>query len=208
MFAALPFVTMNLVRAPYNLPFGRPHMSNDTVSIRYLNLNEFHYAIRKALSNQHSLSKFDWDEKSKAYKVEYGTRPLEYDNIEYAGIIQRKRFVAERVAIEALKRFPHNRDQENFDELLLPISILDFPRKWSKFELRLFWNHQENCLQLCGQRLTGDRMSYGDVWKNVERYFGEIETRQYNLLHAVLEENLLADIDEEYMRDYLVCDLI
>lgn len=208
MFSSMPFVSMNLVRAPHNLHFWSPSRSNETIPIKYLTLNEFHYAIRQALSNQHSITKFEWDEEWKSYKLEYGTRPLEYDNIGCAGIIQRKRYVAELVANEALRKFPHNLGQEDFDEMLLPISFLDLPRKWCKFEIRLFWNHQENCIQVCGQRLTGDRMSYFDVWRNFERYFREFETSQRNLQEALLEANPEGDVSEEYLREYLVCDLV
>lgn len=204
----MPFVNMNLIKAPYNLHFWGPSRSNETLPIKYLTINEFHYAIRQALSDQHSITKFEWDDEWKTYKVEYGTRPLEYDNIECAGIIQRKRFVAERVAHEALIKFPHNRNQIDFDEMLLPILMVDFPRKWSKFEFRLYWNHQENCIQVCGQRLTGDRMSYFDVWRNIERHFRELETRQRNLREAALECNIEGGVSEEYLREYLVCDLV
>jgi len=204
----MPFVQMNLVKAPYNLHFWGPGRSNETIPIKYLTLNEFHYAIRQALSNQHSITKFEWDEEWNSYKLEYGTRPLEYDNINCAGVIQRKRFVAQLVASEALRKFPHNREEEDFDELLLPISFEDFPRKWSKFEIRLFWNHQEKCLQVCGQRLTGDRSSYFDVWRRFDRYFRELETRQRNLLEAALEGNTEGGVLDEYLRDYLVCDLV
>lgn len=205
----MPFVQMNLIKAPYSLQFWRQGTSNETLPIKYVTLNEFHYVIRQALSNQHSISKFEWDEKSKAYKVEYGTRPLEYDNIECAGIIQRKRFVSQLAGIEALKRFPHNQNHLDFDDFdLMPLTLDDLPRKWSKFEIRLYWNHQENCLQIGFQRLTGDRSSYFDVWRNFKRYFMEIEITQSNLREALLEANTIGDITEGYLRDYLVCDLV
>lgn len=209
MFSSMPFVNMNLVKAPYNLHFWGPSRSNETLPIKYLTINEFHYAIRQALSDQHSITKFEWDDEWKTYKVEYGTRPLEYDNIECAGIIQRKRFVAERVALEARRRFPHIEEQheEDWGELL-PILMVDLPRSWSKFEFRLYWNHQENCIQVCGQRLTGDRMAYFDVWRRFDRYFRELETRQRNLREAALEGNTEGGVSEEYLREYLVCDLV
>lgn len=203
----MPFVTMNLIKAPHNLPFGRPHLSNDSINVKYLTLNEFHYAIRQALSDQHSITKFEWDEVKKTYKLEYGTRPLEYDNIEVAGIIQRKRYVAEFVALEANRRFQHNQEEVNWEDLI-PVSLLNLPRKWSKFEFRLYWNHQENCIQLCGQRLTGDRMSYFDVWRRVQEHFVQLETRQSNLRDALLEANMIGDVSEEYLREYLICDLV
>lgn len=205
----MPFGSMNLVKAPHNLHFWTPGRSNNDISIKYLTLNEFHHVIRQALNNQHSITKFEWDEEWKTYKVEYGTRPLEYDNIECAGIIQRKRFLAERVAHKALIKFPHNREQIDFaDEILLPISIPNFKRSWSKFEFRLYWNHQENCIQLCGQRLSGDRMSYFDVWRKIEEHFVELETRERKLLEAALESNTEGGVSEEYLREYLVYDLV
>ena len=208
MFSSMPFVSMNLVRAPHNLHFWSPSRSNETIPIKYLTLNEFHYAIRQALSNQHSITKFEWDEKSKAYKIEYGTRPLEYDNIECAGIIQRKRYVAGIASFEARRRFQHDEEDEVDWGELVPILMVDLPRSWSKFEFRLYWNHQENCIQVCGQRLTGDRMAYFDVWRRFDRYFRELETKQRNLREAALEGNTEGCVSEEYLREYLVCDLV
>ena len=210
---SLNFVEMNLIKAPYNLRIWYRGVSYNNISINMLTLNEFHYAIRQALSDQHSITKFEWDEELKTYKLEYGTRPLEYENIECAGIIQRKRHVAERVAYEALRKFPHNRisynlTQEELNEMISDIKPLDFPRKWSKFEFRLYWNHQENCIQLCGHRLTGDRISYFDVWKKIEEHFVQLETRQRNLRDALLEANTIGDVSEEYLREYLVYDLV
>lgn len=173
----------------------------------HLTLNNFHYAVRQALSKCHSITKFEWDEHWKAYKVEYGTRPLEYQHIDSAGTIQRMRFVVHQAAEEALRRFPHNQYVDDFNELL-PLGLPDFQRRWSNFEIRLFWNHKENCLQAGFQRLTGDRVSFYDVWNIFEEHFNTIKKHQYTLLHAVLEENLMADIQDEDMLDYLTRDLV
>lgn len=202
---SMPVVYMNLIKAPHDLPFWRKSLSNLNIAIKYLNLNDFHHAITQALSKCHSITKFEWDEEWKAYKVEYGTRPLEYDNIKIADVIQRKRYVAQLVANKSLNMFPHNQrqmDNEDFPE------IPEFPRKWSSFEIRLFWNHQEKCLHVCGQRLSGDRISYFDVWRIFEEHFKQIEIQQKILLEAILEENVAGDIPDEYLREYLVCDVV
>ena len=172
---SIPFKLTNLVIDPNNLPSWIPYISNQSLDIKYLSLDDFHYEIKKALSKCLSITKLEWDDEFKMYKIEYGTRPLEYEHIESALTIQKMRLLSIRVAFEALRRFPHN-DDEYVDilDIPMPLYFTDLPRRWSRFEIRLCWNHQVNCLHVYSQRLTGDRSSYFHVWKLVKEHFIEI----------------------------------
>jgi len=202
------------------LPYGlrsRPLISLGTYyQVPYMTLTELQYAIRQALSSCESITLFEWNQDEFSYIIEYASRPLE-ETVppDLLGIVYRKKNVAYLASYEASNRFPHN--IYNYLDLDLDLApILQYPKRWSRTKLSIFWDERNNCLCFESLRFKGDRSSSIDVRSLIINHFDKICEIQTALKYALVEAgvdiestNLRTHLEcDANLRDYLVCDLV
>ncbi len=202
------------------LPYGlraRPLISLGTYyQVPYMTLTELQYAIRQALSSCESITLFEWNQDEFSYTIEYASRPIE-ETVppDLLGIVYRKKNVATSAANEAYIRFPDNID--NYLDLDLDFApILQYPKRWSRTKLSIFWDERNNCLCIETLRFKGDRCSSIYIRDFIWKHFDKICEIQTALKYALVEAgvdiestNLRTHLEcDANLRDYLVCDLV
>lgn len=188
---------------PYGLP-ARPTIPFGTyIQIPYMTLTELQCAIRQSLSSCESITLLEWVPDEFSYIIEYASRPIEETASRDAlHIIDTKKFAVHLAAADAINRFPHNHiiDFNDFPPLL------EFPRRWSKTKVSIFWDEQHNCLCIESYRFKGDRCSSSDVRSLIRLHFEKINQIQTDLKNALVEAGV--DIENTNLREYLVCDVV
>ena len=174
------------------------------IPIPYMTFNEFHYAITQALASFEGITRFEWDQDDFAYIIEYASRPLEEtSDLELLKIIRNKKCVANEAAYQAGLRHTYDDEIDLFEQV-------SFKRRWSKCKIFLRRDLVGDCLTYEFIRLKGDRISFIDMKMAVEKHFNKINEIQKNLKDALVEDGV--DIDSinlrDYLRDYLMCDLV
>jgi hypothetical protein len=103
--------------------------------------------------------KFNWDENYFIWRIEWGT-PNKENGLDYksAAIIRHGRLIANITACEALKRFPEliDEDQGTF--------LKEEYEKWSKIELRVYFDIKKEKIFIESNRMTGCPRSYNNFW--------------------------------------------
>ena len=192
---------------PYGLPYGlpaRPSIPFGTyIQVPYMKLTELQYSIKQALIGCESITLFEWDPDDFSYIIEYASRPIEETiSPDLLYIIHAKKLAVHLAATDAINRFPHNHIIDFND---LP-PLLEFPRRWSKTKVSIFWDEQHNCLCIESYRFKGDRSSSLDVRSLIRQHFDQMFQIQTDLKNALVEAGV--DIENTNLREYLVCDLV
>ena len=177
--------------------------------------NSFEISIPLSLLQKHVnivLSRIEglryrWDNDKCIWLIEYGTEPMEnkYKGKESWQIRQGKN-AAMCAAGEAMFRFPHLIEDDDFDEDE-PIALIDMPMRWCKIELRVYTDAVKGCFFVHFNRMTGDHSTYWNIWDIIRVYFQEntlflsrvsflklaevIEFDENNHIHRYLFNNLL-----------------
>jgi hypothetical protein len=101
--------------------------------------------------------RFHWIKDYFIWKVEWGT-PDKENGLDYkrAAIIQRGRLTANIAACQALHMFPHLGADLNEQEEELA--------KWSKMELRVYWDRTQEKVFIHLNRMTGCPRSHTMIW--------------------------------------------
>jgi len=109
--------------------------------------------------------KYKWDEDYYIWRIEWGTRLMEYDlDYKSATIIKHGRFTASMAACEAIKRFPHL-IEDDVEGLGIPIDQLG---SWCSIELRVYRDITNERIFIEFNKMTGDSCSYWVIWKKVK----------------------------------------
>ena len=188
---------------PDNLnKFPTQSFCGNSIKIQYLTLNDFHYAIRQAFNESSiSIKKFEWNKELCQYEIEYGTMPLEFQFLDSAYDIIYMRFIVECCAKKALILFPHLQNDVDLGKRDPRDKII----KYCRFEIQLFWNYTDDCMEAVFLRSYGESESLGLIWNIINKYFKHIQNQQNQLKNALLESNI---VSYDYLREYLVTDLI
>lgn len=172
--------------------------------VPYILPNEFQYIIRQALSSFEGITHFEWNSEKFAYDIEYASRPIEItaplDCLDY---IENKKIAARVAAGIAYGKILDNiqLDWDDFDDFP---SMPYIPRLWCMCELSIRWDSSINSLVYVFSLIRGDRVSYMDMRKAVERSLLQIEKTQVDLKEALIAAGV--DIQTINLREYLLCD--
>ncbi len=115
--------------------------------------------------------RYKWDNAACIWFMEYGTEPMEnkYKGVEFMQIKMGK-MAAMCAACDAVRRFPHLIEEDNFD-YDEPLELVRIPPRWCKMELRVYYDHSKECLFVHLNRMTGDHSAHWNIWIEINRYF-------------------------------------
>jgi hypothetical protein len=133
-----------------------------------LDLPLFQQQIEVVLSRIEGV-RYSWDNAKCVWHIEFGTTPVEYGKhgLEYRQVMLGKR-AAEFASYEAINRFPHLVD---YDDILGDIEPAEEQGRWSISELRLYTDKVKKCLFIQLDRMTGDRTSPWNIWREIRSHF-------------------------------------
>lgn len=113
--------------------------------------------------------RFHWDKDYFIWKVEWGT-PNKENGLDYksAAIVERGRFTANIAACQALHMFPHLSADLNEEEEEEELG------KWSKMELRVYWDLTQEKVYIELNRMTGCSRSHIMIWNQFKEILDNI----------------------------------
>ena len=117
--------------------------------------------IKQALADQHSITKFEWDDDRCCYNIGYKTKPYEYE----LGISETQYYLKKHIAIETamLAREMFSYEPQTY---VRPHVIL----QWCEFEIRLVWNENTNSIYMICSPIKGDSLSLNILAMNINDY--------------------------------------
>jgi hypothetical protein len=154
--------------------------------------------------------KYRWDNNKCAWDIEYGTIPIEKTKkgLEYQQVIRGK-MAAIDASNMAIEWFPHLVEYDDIwnDNI---VAIGEEDNHWSKMELQIFRDDINNCLFISLQRLSGDRTTHLNIWREIYPYFqGNIFLSRCSFLELVegIEYNKEDPVQRYLFDDMLVREL-
>ena len=114
--------------------------------------------------------RYSWDNAKCVWHLEFGTTPIEHGKpgLEYRQIMN-GRLAAQCAACEAINRFPH---LVEYDDIWnIENNLVEEQGRWCNLELRLYTDRVKKCLFIHLNRMTGDRTSHWNIWKEIHPYF-------------------------------------
>jgi hypothetical protein len=134
-----------------------------------LDLPLFQQQIEAVLSRIEGV-RYSWDNAKCVWHIEFGTTPIEYGKpgLEYRQIMLGKR-AAEFASFDAINRFPHLVDYD--DIFNVENNLVEQQGRWCKLELRLYTDRVKNCLFIQLDRMSGDRTSPWNIWREIYSHF-------------------------------------
>jgi hypothetical protein len=150
--------------------------------------------------------KYSWDNSKCAWDIEYGTIPIEKTKkgLEYQQVMKGK-MAALQASNTAIEWFPH---LVEYDDIWNDntVSIGEEDGHWCKIELQIFRDNIKNCLFISLQRLSGDRTTHWNIWRELYPYFqGNIFLSRCSFLELV--EGVEYDKEDPVHR-YLFDDML
>ena len=133
-----------------------------------LDLTLFQQQIEVVLSRIEGV-RYSWDNAKCVWHIEFGTTPIENgkSGLEFRQVMLGKRN-ADFASYEAINRFPHLVD---YDDVLGDLEPAEEQGRWCKSELRLYTDKVKNCLFIHLNRMTGDRTSHWNIWREIYPHF-------------------------------------
>jgi len=119
--------------------------------------------------------KYQWDEDYFIWRIEWGTPAREY-GLDYKSskIINHGKMVAQIAACEAITKFPHL--IEDYDDEAFEGVPNEQMRKWSKIELRVYWDAQCERVFLELNRMTGCHHTFDHILLLFKNALAELNT--------------------------------
>jgi hypothetical protein len=136
-----------------------------------LDLPLFQQQIEVVLSRIEGV-RYSWDNAKCVWHLDFGTVPIENgkSGLEYRQVMLGKH-AAQIASCEAINRFPHLVDYDDIWEDNDPVFLAEDIGKWSTSELRLYTDKVKNCLFIQLNRMTGDRTSPWNIWREIRSHF-------------------------------------
>jgi hypothetical protein len=115
--------------------------------------------------------RYNYNEKECLWSLEYGTKPIIYtiDKFDYKlrSIIFNKKHAALLAAEKAHNMFPHNSEELNIVDILLPIPLFGI-KKWSNIEIYLSYFETTNIILIEFNKNCGDSASFHYIIKKIK----------------------------------------
>lgn len=136
-----------------------------------LDLPLFQQQVETVLSRIEGV-RYRWDNAKCVWHIEFGTTPIEYGKpgLEYRQVMK-GRLAAQCAACEAINRFPHLVEYDDIWVDNEPAFLVEEQGRWSRSELRLYTDKVKNCLFIQLDRMTGDRCSPWNIWREIYSHF-------------------------------------
>ena len=150
--------------------------------------------------------RYNWNKNKCAWVIEFGTIPIEKTKkgLEFHQVMKGK-MAAIYASNVATEWFPHLVEYDDIwnDNI---IAVGEEQGRWSKMELTILRDIEKNCLFISLYRLSGDRTTHWNIWREIYPYFeGNIFLSRCSFLEFV--EGVEYD-KENPIHKYLLDDML